>query len=66
MKFKILRLPQVIELTGLSRSSIYLLMSEQDFPQPISLGIRAKGWVEQEVSEWIQQRINKSRNGGKV
>ena len=38
MEMKILRLPQVKEITGLSRSTIYLHMSEGSFPKKIDLG----------------------------
>jgi prophage regulatory protein len=53
----ILRLPAVKARTGLSRSSIYAMMSEGDFPTQISLGKRAIGFVESEIDAWIFQRI---------
>ena len=43
---KIYRLPEVMSLTGLSRSSIYLRISKQEFPKPLKLGRRAVGWPE--------------------
>jgi len=63
MAITILRLPTVIIRTGLSRSSIYLRMSEDRFPKPISLGKggRSVGWIESEIEEWIQQQITSSR-----
>ena len=59
----ILRLPTVINRTGLSRSSIYLRMSEGSFPQQISLGEdgRAIGWIESEINEWIDEQIKSTR-----
>jgi prophage regulatory protein len=57
----ILRLPAVKARTGLSRSSIYLLVSRGQFPRPISLGARAVGWIEKEISSWISGRIERSR-----
>ena len=59
---KILRLPEVKNLTGYSRSAIYLKISQGIFPTPISLGQRAVGWLESEISEWIENRIKQSRN----
>jgi prophage regulatory protein len=47
--------------TGLSRSSIYLWISNEKFPAPVSLGARAVGWVESEVDDWVAQRIMESR-----
>lgn len=61
---RILRLPLVRERTGLSRSSIYLRISEGRFPRPISLGERAVGWLESEVTEWLKERIEASRQTG--
>jgi prophage regulatory protein len=57
----ILRLPAVKTRTGLSRSTIYLRVSQGKFPRPVSLGGRAVGWLEAEVQEWLQRRIEASR-----
>ena len=57
----ILRLPTVQNRTGLSRSSIYLKVSEGRFPKPISLGVRAVGWLESDVDAWLAGRIEESR-----
>ncbi len=53
----ILRLPQVKARTGLSRSTIYQRISDGTFPQQISLGARAVGWIEQSITDWIEQQI---------
>jgi len=58
----ILRLPAVKSRTGLSRSTIYLRLSRGEFPKPIALGPRAVGWLENEVQEWLEQRIAASRS----
>jgi len=57
----ILRLPGVKARTGLSRSTIYLRVSEAKFPRPVSLGGRAVGWIESEVQQWLEQKIEVSR-----
>jgi prophage regulatory protein len=57
----ILRRRQVEARTGLSRSTIYLRISEGTFPKPVSLGGRAVGWVEAEVQDWIGAQIEASR-----
>ncbi len=54
---KILRLKDVTNTTGLSRSTIYSYLSEGCFPKPVALGSRAVGWVESEVQDWIMIRI---------
>jgi len=58
---KILRLPEVKDSTGLSRSSIYLRIANGGFPKSISLGGRAVGWLESDIQKWLDQRIEESR-----
>ena len=57
MQHKILRLPVIKELTGLSRSTIYLRMSNGEFPPSISLGGRAVGWLEGDVNDWLESKV---------
>jgi prophage regulatory protein len=57
----ILRLQAVRQRTGLSRSSIYLKISQGIFPKPIRLGERSVGWLQTEVDSWIEERIKLSR-----
>lgn len=54
---KIIRLPAVIERVGLQRTAIYERIAEGTFPKPVPLGGHAVGWVEAEVQEWIDGRI---------
>ncbi len=63
LRVRFLRLPKVLERTGLSRSTIYVWLEQGRFPRPVSLGARAVGWIESEVDEWIRQRIEESRDG---
>ena len=51
---QIYRFPDVMKLTGLSRSSIYLAVSKNEFPKPIKLGRRAIGWHQQAIEKWKQ------------
>lgn len=57
----LMRLTAVMVRTGLSKTTIYELMGEGDFPKPVSLSRRSVAWVEDEVHSWIQARIQKSR-----
>jgi prophage regulatory protein len=52
----ILRLSQVTEIIGLSRTSIYRLMKLGLFPKSIKIGISAVGWVQSEIEMWITER----------
>lgn len=58
---KILRLPKVEDLTGLSRSTLYQKIRDGSFPANISLGARAVGWLESDVVSWLEQQIQNSR-----
>jgi len=58
---RICRLPDVIDRTGLSRSAIYELIRKSEFPSQISLGPRTVGWIENEIEDWIDKRIQTSR-----
>jgi prophage regulatory protein len=53
----IIKLPLVKEMTTLSRATIYRRMDENKFPKQIDLLGRAVAWVEQEVLDWIDERI---------
>jgi prophage regulatory protein len=57
----ILRRKQVEARTGLSKSTIYQRVTDGTFPRPISLGARAVGWVESEISDWVSSKIKQSR-----
>jgi prophage regulatory protein len=54
---RILRFAQVEDRTGLKHSAIYERMSEGTFPRPVALGLKARGWLESEITEWIEQRV---------
>nr|WP_233578472.1 AlpA family phage regulatory protein [Aquitalea denitrificans] len=43
-------------MTGLPRSTIYLYMKQKVFPSQVKLGVRSVGWLEDEISSWIEER----------
>ena len=57
----ILRLSDVLNRVGLSRSQIYVLISQSRFPEPIRLSERTVGWLDTEVDGWISDRVAESR-----
>jgi prophage regulatory protein len=57
----LIRLPDVIRTTGLSRSTIYFRMNKGTFPKSVNLDGRAVAWLENEVQDWVQTRIEASR-----
>jgi len=54
---RILRLPDVKSVTGLSRSTIYLYIQNGYLTKPVRLGERSVGWPESEVSALLSARI---------
>ena len=56
---RVIRLREVMRITGLSRSSIYAMMDAGEFPKQVRLGLRAVGWLESEIYEWIESRAAK-------
>lgn len=54
---KILRLPEVIEMVGLSKATIYNFMRDGIFPQSIHLGANSRGWLLNEINDWLNERI---------
>ena len=54
---RIIRLKEVMNSTGLARSTIYKYIGEGTFPKSISLGDRCIGFLESEVEDWILARI---------
>lgn len=51
---RLLRLPNVLERTGLSRSTLY---ADPSFPKAVKVGQRAVAWPEDEIDAWIEARI---------
>jgi len=50
----LIRLPEVLKLTGFKRSTLYRAVSMLHFPRPVKLGARASAWSLAEVERWIE------------
>lgn len=57
-KDRIIRIPEVLERVGLSRTTIYQKIKEGSFPKQLKLG-RTSGWLESEIDAWIQNLADK-------
>lgn len=55
---RFIRLPEVIHLCGLSRSTIYDLISREAFPKQISIGGKNVAWAQSEITAWMVDRIS--------
>ena len=55
---QILRMRNVVRLTAISRSRIYVAMARESdaFPRPIRLGPNSVGWRRAEIEEWLNAR----------
>lgn len=53
---RIIRLPELIQITGVSKSTTYRWCALGLFPRPVSLGPSSVGWRESEVQEWLKSR----------
>lgn len=58
---RLLRLPQVQEVTGLGKTKIYELQSQGRFPRSVKITAYSVGWVESEVQDWVASRIGTRR-----
>ena len=54
---RFIRLPQVVEMTGMGKTFIYARISDGTFPKQIQLGSRSVVWNEREVIDWMNQQI---------
>ncbi|MCC4859899.1 helix-turn-helix transcriptional regulator [Vibrio splendidus] len=54
---RLIRLNEVLVMTGLSRSGMYRSIEKQQFPSQVPIGDRAVAWVESEVQMWIAEKI---------
>lgn len=61
LNHKLLRLRQVKETTGLSKSTIYARISEGTFPKQVPLGPRLVVWVESDIQNWIAAQVSAAR-----
>lgn len=52
----VLRLKELVELTKLSRSTLYALMKAGTFPAGFLLAPRARGWLATDVLLWLESR----------
>lgn len=62
---QLLRLQHVLDLTTLSRATIWRLVGSGNFPRPLQLSERAVAWREQDIVAWVQSRpVSRSRSAG--
>lgn len=58
---KFIKLPEVINTVGKSRSSIYMAIQKGEFPAPIRIGARAVAWTSESIALWQESCIETSK-----
>ena len=53
---RLIRRPEVQQLTGLPVSTLYRLVKVGSFPSPVKIGGRAVAWRAGEVADWLADR----------
>lgn len=56
---RLIRLPDVMMITGLKRSTVYNKMKSGEFPKSVSIGERSIAWVESEINSWVANNISR-------
>jgi prophage regulatory protein len=59
---RLIKLKEVMHNTALARSTIYKYIADGMFPKPVSLGDRAVAWVEEEIFDWIEDKISQRQS----
>ena len=54
---RLIKLKEVMDRTGMAKSTIYKYMDEGSFPKNVKLGVRSVAWVEAEIDKWIMEKI---------
>ena len=54
---RLLRIKEVVQMTGLSASSIYKQMRLGDFPRGVKLPSRSTAWSSEDIDNWIKSRL---------
>ena len=55
---RLLRLPAVMEMTGISESSVYRLVQEKKFPKPVHVAVpKMTVWPSDVIEQWVQDQL---------
>lgn len=59
---RVLTLSEVLEITKVSRSTLYGMLDRDEFPRPMKLGERKNGWTDTQVEAWITERADQAQS----
>jgi prophage regulatory protein len=52
---RLIRMKEILKITGLGRSTVYLYMNQNRFPCAVKIGYRSVAWREDDIQEWINK-----------
>lgn len=54
---RFLSIQEVLERVPLSKPTIYRKVGRNEFPKPVEFGKRVSRWIESEIDDWINRRV---------
>jgi len=54
---RLLRITEVLSISGLTRATLYREIAQHDFPAPLRISARSVAWLQDEVMQWVESRI---------
>ena len=60
---RLMRLEEVLAVTGLSKSTLYVMVRRGEFPAPVRRGRRAVAWPRRDVVDWLKSRPSTGGDG---
>jgi len=62
MENKLISMNDLVDMFGVSRSTMAVWVDEEKFPKSIRIGERTRRWKESEVIEWMEERRDSNSN----
>ncbi|GDX04844.1 AlpA family transcriptional regulator [Buttiauxella sp. A111] len=56
---RLIRIADVMNITGLKKSTIYMKVKSNEFPTQVQIGSNSVAWVENEVQQWIKGNVKR-------
>lgn len=53
----LIRLPQVLKMVPVSKTTWYAMVKANEAPKPVDLGARAVAWVKEDIEKWIEDKV---------
>lgn len=57
VQHRLIRLSEVLKMSGLSRTALYKRIRAREFPAPVKLSERSVAWLQSEVNAWVDAKV---------